>query len=191
MKHQRSQLNITKHQISARIGESILVQKMMQYSVDEIDLMAKMITESLRSGHKIVLFGNGGSAADAQHLAGEFVGEHVAIALTTNTSTITAIGNDYGFVHIFERQIKSLCRKGDIAIGMSTSGLSENVIRGLMAARSKGAKCIALTGRRTKEMNKVADLTVKVPSTSTPRIQECHLMIGHIVYELVGKMMKR
>ena len=191
MKHQRSQLNITKHQISARIGESILVQKMMQYSVDEIDLMAKMITESLRSGHQILLFGNGGSAADAQHIAGEFVGEHVAIALTTNTSTITAIGNDYGFIHIFERQIKSLCREGDIAIGMSTSGLSENVIRGLMAARSKGAKCIALTGQRTEEMSKVADLTVKVPSTSTPRIQECHLMIGHIVYELVGKMMKR
>ncbi|MBI4029427.1 MAG: SIS domain-containing protein [Candidatus Blackburnbacteria bacterium] len=180
-----------KQTIYAIIGESITIKKVMQYQLDDIDSMVKIITKALGRGNKLLLFGNGGSAADAQHIAGEFIGRYAAIALTTNTSTITAIGNDYGFDHIFERQIESLCRKGDIAIGISTSGMSKNVILGLIAAKSKGAKCIALTGNRAGKMSNVADLTVKVPTTSTPRIQECHIMIGHIVYELVGQVMKR
>lgn len=147
-----------------------------------------MITECLELGNKVLLFGNGGSAADAQHIAAEFTGRFVkerrslpAIALTTDTSALTAIGNDYGFERIFERQVEGLANSGDILIGISTSGNSHNVILALEKGRQSGCKTIGLTGRDGGKMNNYCDLNIVVPSDITARIQEMHILIGHIL----------
>ncbi|WP_174449324.1 D-sedoheptulose 7-phosphate isomerase [Conexivisphaera calida] len=152
----------------------------------------EMVVRSLRSGGKLVLFGNGGSAADAQHIACELVGRYMierealpAIALTTNTSCLTAIGNDYSFDEVFARQVRALVRPGDVAVGISTSGRSRNVILGMRAARELGAGTIGLTGAGGGELCSVSDVCIRVPSKLTPRIQEAHIAIGHIISEIV------
>jgi D-sedoheptulose 7-phosphate isomerase len=147
---------------------------------------ARACATALRDGRKLLLFGNGGSAADAQHLATELVVRYranrralPAIALTTDTSALTAIGNDFGFDALFERQVEALCAAGDVAIGISTSGNSENVIRGLVAARARGAVTVGLGGGDGGRLARSVDYAVIVPSTVTARIQEMHILLGH------------
>jgi D-sedoheptulose 7-phosphate isomerase len=157
-----------------------------------IELVARRMAETLRRGGKILFFGNGGSAADAQHLSAEFVNRFVierpplpAIALTTDTSVITSIGNDYDFADIFSKQIRAIGQKGDIAWGMSASGTSANVVKGLEAAKKIGMVTIGLTGRDGGDVAKIADHALNVSSTSTPRIQEVHITVGHVICEMV------
>jgi D-sedoheptulose 7-phosphate isomerase len=156
--------------------------------------LVSVCANALRAGHKLLLFGNGGSAADAQHLATELVVRYrgnrpaiAAIALTTDTSALTAIGNDFGFEFLFSRQVEALCRAGDVAIGISTSGNSENVIRGLQAAKAAGAVTVAFTGEGGGRLAGQADLGIFIPSKTTARIQEMHLMLGHTLCALVEK----
>ena len=160
----------------------------------EIEYMVNLITTAYKAGGKVILFGNGGSAADAQHIAAELVGRFKldrrplpAIALTTNTSTLTAVANDCGYEAVFSRQIEALVKKKDVVIGISTSGNSPNVIEAIIMAKLKGAKTIGLTGCNGGKLAEVADLVLAVPSDSTPRIQEAHITIGHIVCELVER----
>jgi D-sedoheptulose 7-phosphate isomerase len=141
-----------------------------------------------RNGKKLVLFGNGGSAADAQHIATELIVRYevdgapiMAMALTTDTSVLTAVANDYSFEDIFSRQVEGLCREGDVAIGISTSGQSENIIRGLNMAKKVGAHAVGLVGRDGGRMKGIADPLVIVPVTDTGRIQEMHIMLGHML----------
>jgi len=154
--------------------------------------MVALIVNAYRANRKVVLMGNGGSAADAQHLAAELVGRFFkeraaleAIALNTNTSILTALGNDYGYEHTFRRQVEALAHEGDVVIGISTSGNSPNVIEALKEAKRKSCHTIGLTGRSGGKMKGLVELCVCAPSTSTPRIQENHILIGHIVCELV------
>jgi D-sedoheptulose 7-phosphate isomerase len=157
------------------------------------------VTAALKEGNKILLFGNGGSAADAQHLAAEFVNRFLierpplpAIALTTDTSVITSIGNDYDFADIFSKQIRAIGRKGDVAWGMSTSGTSPNVVKGLEMAKKIGMVTIGLTGRDGGDIARIVDHSLNVSSTSTPRIQEVHITVGHVICEMVDfKLFKR
>ena len=151
-----------------------------------------MIASSIKKGGKVILFGNGGSAADAQHIAAELVGRFklerqglAAVALTTNTSVITSIANDYGYEEIFSRQMEGLATDNDIAIAISTSGNARNVITGMLEAKKLGIKTIAITGSGGGEMATIADLALIVPSDNTARIQESHITIGHIICELV------
>ena len=146
----------------------------------------------LRAGHKLLFFGNGGSAADAQHLAAEFTGRYLkerpglpALALHTDTSALTAIANDYGFERVFSRQIEALGQAGDVAVAITTSGRSPNITRAVNACRERGIKTIGLTGSRGEAFARIVDVAIVVPSTSTPRIQECHITIGHLLCELV------
>jgi len=175
--------------IRRTIRESIQVKEgIVRTMVPEIAQAAAWIAESYRSGGKLVLFGNGGSAGDAQHIAAELVGRFErerralpAIALTTNTSTLTAIGNDYGYDKIFSRQVEAWVQPTDTVIGISTSGNSPNVLEGIAAARAKGAKTIGLTGEKGGKLASQTDLCLKVPSSNTARIQESHIMIGHLL----------
>lgn len=160
----------------------------------EIEGLVRLIVEAYRAGGKVILFGNGGSAADAQHLAAELVGRFnrerqalPAIALTTNTSILTAVANDYAYDQVFKRQVEALASPEDVVIGISTSGRSPNVLEGLREAKAKGAKAIGLTGGDGGKMAEVADLVLTVPSRNFARIQEAHITIGHIVCELVEK----
>ena len=152
---------------------------------------AGLIIMCLRAGGKLLFFGNGGSAADAQHLAAEFVGRFVreraglpAIALTTDSSILTAVGNDYGFDQIFARQVQALGRPGDVAIAISTSGNSPNIIEAVKAARKGYLKTIGLSGKDGGLLAAEADVVITIASTSTARIQECHITIGHLLCEL-------
>ena len=149
---------------------------------------SKLAVETLRAGNKVLLCGNGGSAADAQHIAAELTGRYKTerrglpgIALTTDTSALTAIGNDYGYDRIFDRQVEALARSGDVLIGISTSGNSKNVINALNVAREMGCVTIGLSGRDGGAMNDVCDINIVVPSFDTPRIQEMHILIGHTI----------
>jgi len=153
-----------------------------------IEKSAKMISASISHNKKIISFGNGGSAADAQHFVAEFVGRFQkerkslpAIAFTTDTSIITSISNDYSYDKIFERQCESLANKDDIVLAISTSGNSKNVILGAKMAKKNGAKIISLTGRKNTQLTKLSDISIQVPSTSTPRIQEAHRLILHLI----------
>ncbi|MDP7982407.1 MAG: D-sedoheptulose 7-phosphate isomerase [Conexivisphaerales archaeon] len=181
--------------IAAALRESASVKEEMAGDQELLAAVARaagMIVGALRSGGKLVIFGNGGSAADAQHIACELVGRYMmerralpAIALTTNTSCLTAIGNDYSFDEVFARQVRALVRAGDVAMGISTSGRSRNVILGMRAARELGAGTVGLTGADGGELCSVSDVCVRVPSRLTPRIQEAHIAIGHIISEIV------
>jgi D-sedoheptulose 7-phosphate isomerase len=158
---------------------------------ESIARVGQKIIDSLSAGGKVMFFGNGGSAADAQHLAAEFTGRYLkerralpALALNANTSSVTAIGNDYGFERVFSRQLEALGNAGDVAVGISTSGNSANVIRALQAAKSKSIYAVALTGASGGLMKQVADCTIRIPSNETPRIQECHILAGHIICEI-------
>lgn len=162
--------------------------------VTTLAIVCKLLVTALREGNKILLFGNGGSAADAQHIATELVGRFAfdrpalpALALSVNTSSITAIGNDYGFDQVFSRQIEALARPGDVAIGISASGKSSNVLFAFSAAKKLGLHTIALTGKTGVKLKGGVDHCLCVPSNDTPRIQECHIMIGHIISELVER----
>ncbi len=162
--------------------------------VNEIEHMVKLIVTAYKAGKKVVLFGNGGSAADAQHIASELVGRFKlerkalrAIALTTDISVVTSIANDYGFENIFSRQIEAHVDEDDIVIAISTSGKSPNVLKGLRVARLRGAKLLGLTGKYGTELKEISDVTIIVPSENTPRIQEAHITIGHIICELVER----
>lgn len=177
--------------IESMIDESINTKMQLKRQAPKIERVAKLAADCLRRGGKIVLFGNGGSAADAQHIAAEFVGRYKldrkslpAIALSTNTSSITAIANDFGYDHVFERQVEGLCSAKDLVIGISTSGNSRNVLLGISAAKTIGAKCVGLTGSKGGKLAGMVDMVIRVPSDSTPRIQESHILIGHIVSEL-------
>lgn len=159
---------------------------------------ALTISKCLRAGGKILLFGNGGSAADAQHIAAEFVGRFVldrqalpAIALTTDTSILTAIGNDYGFERVFARQVEALGRANDVAIGISTSGNSSNVLAGLKQAAKQKLKTIGLAGNDGGALSKCVDIPIVVSSANTARVQECHITIGHILCELAEAELSR
>ena len=162
----------------------------------EIKNCSEIIIESLKNGKKIVLFGNGGSAADAQHIAAEFVGRFLmerksypAIALTTDSSIITSISNDYSFEQIFSRQCESIVSKDDIVIGISTSGNSLNVKNGLITSKKNGAKTIAFLGNEGGAIKSIVDYSIIVESNSTPRIQEVHRVISHLICDIVEKKM--
>ena len=155
---------------------------------------AQMLIDTLQAGHKILIMGNGGSAADAQHFAAEMVGRFLlerralaAIALTTDTSILTAVGNDYGFDDIFKRQVEALAKPGDVLIGISTSGNSKNIKRAFAAGKNLGVKTIGLLGRDGGEIASLADLDLTVPSLESTRIQEAHLVMIHILCDLVEK----
>jgi len=177
------------------IEESIRVkQGVLQNMVPELLQASEMIVGSLQAGGKLILFGNGGSAGDAQHIAAELVGRFErerralpAIALTTNSSTLTAIGNDYGYNKVFSRQVEAWARPGDVVIGITTSGNSPNVLEGVAAAKLKGAKTIGMTGEKGGKLAAEVDLCLKVPSSSTARIQESHILIGHLLCLLIDK----
>lgn len=158
----------------------------------KIEKAAQIMTDAYRNGHSALLAGNGGSAADAQHLAGELVNKFYfdrpgipAHSLSTDTSVMTAIGNDIGYKYLFSRQIQAQGSKGDVFIGISTSGNSENIIEALKMCREKGITSIGLTGNKPCQMDDLADLCIKVPSDCTPRIQESHILIGHIICAIV------
>ena len=182
-----------REQIKNIFATSIEVKRQtVSRCLDDIISLTEIIIQTLKAGGKILLFGNGGSAADAQHIAAEFVNRFKkdrsplpALALTTDTSVLTSIGNDYGYELVFVKQIEALGKPGDVAWGISTSGRSPNVNLALKKAKELGLKTIALTGGNGGEMAKIADLSVIVPSSATPRIQEVHITIGHIVCELV------
>ena len=158
----------------------------------EIEKVVKLSIKLYNKKNKLILAGNGGSASDAQHISAELVGRYnfdrpslPALALTTDTSALTAIGNDYGYDKIFSRQLEGMGQKGDIFIGISTSGNSLNIIEAFITAKEKGITTVALTGRDGGEMAKMADIALVVPSNSTPRIQESHILIGHILCDLI------
>ncbi len=169
-----------------------LKQQVAETLSREILEAAQLIKDSLNNGGKLLLMGNGGSAGDAQHIAAELIGRYkkerralAAIALTVDTSILTCLGNDYGYDTIFERQIAGLAQSGDVVLGISTSGNSENVIRGLQRANEIGATTIALLGNQGGKAKNHAHLSIVVPSSDTARIQEVHITIGHIICELI------
>ncbi|MFC4233185.1 D-sedoheptulose 7-phosphate isomerase [Parasediminibacterium paludis] len=156
--------------------------------ITKINEACLLIVDCIAKGNKVLLFGNGGSAGDAQHIAAEFTGRFVkerialpAVALTTDTSALTAIGNDYGYDRVFERQVEALAKAGDVLIGISTSGNSANVLRAFDAGRKIGCINVGLSGREGGDMNKVCEVNIVVPSQITARIQEMHILIGHII----------
>ena len=181
--------------IMGAIEDSISVKKKILEDEGLINLLHEVADKCIaafRQGNRVLLAGNGGSAADAQHIAAEFVGRYAfdrpglpAIAFTTDTSMLTAIGNDYGFDQIFCRQLEANGRKGDVFIGISTSGNSPNVIAALQRARELDIITVGFTGQGGGEMHSLCDHCIKVPSMSTPRIQESHIMLGHIICDLV------
>jgi len=183
--------------ISAIVGESLHVKsKFFSENSARLAAAAETIAGGLRHGGKVLLFGNGGSAADAQHIATEMVGRFAAeraplpaISLCTDTSLLTALANDYGVESMFSRQILALGRPGDIAIAISTSGNSKNVLEGLDAARKQNIYTIGLSGETGGQMRNRVDILFCVPSRSTARIQEAHIMIGHVVCDLIERMM--
>jgi len=182
-----------KDKIAGLIREDIAVKnELIKTQLGNIEALAKMMLATIKSGNKILIFGNGGSAADSIHITAELVGRFrkerqalPAIALSTNVSTLTALGNDYGFEAIFERQIEALGKKGDMALGISTSGKSKNVIRAIEKASKMNIKTAVLTGKAKGALEQIADVSVSVPSSNTPRIQESHSIIGHIVCEII------
>jgi D-sedoheptulose 7-phosphate isomerase len=185
-----------KQLILGLMEESLQVKRrFVEGNIDTIIQCAEMIATCISSGHKILIFGNGGSAADAQHLAAEFVNRFrierpplAAIALTTDTSLLTSIGNDYRFDDIFSKQIEALGHKNDIAWGISTSGNSKNVIEAIKTAKAKALSTIGMTGQGG-ELAACADLVFAADADVTPRIQEAHITLGHIVCELVDRLL--
>ncbi len=179
--------------IQKRFKESAEVKgRFLKESLSKLLEAIKLVSHTFEAGNKLFFFGNGGSAADAQHMVAEFVNRYImdrpplpAIALTTDTSILTSVSNDMAFTDIFSRQIKALGKEGDVAIGISTSGNSPNVIKAFEVAREMGMKTVALTGNDGGVLAKLADISLIVPSNSTPRIQETHILIGHLLCEMV------
>ncbi len=182
-------------EITRWLEESAHIKNAMAKShAGVIEEIVNVIVAAYRKGGKVVLCGNGGSAADAQHLAAELVGKFMmerpalpAIALTTNTSIMTAIANDYSYDAVFRRQVEAWVNEKDVVIGISTSGSSPSIIEALVTARARGAVTIGFTGEKGEKLVKTADITIVVPSSDTPHIQEAHITIGHIIFMLVEK----
>ena len=181
--------SIIKHEFSEHIKAS---QNTLDSIADQIETASKICINSLKNGGKILIMGNGGSAADAQHIAAELVGRYKterkglpAIALTTDTSAITSIANDYGFLHVFDRQVEALAHKDDVIIGISTGGTSPNVVNALTAANKLDCKTIGLSGKDGGDFNALCDVNLVVNSNDTPRIQEMHILIGHTICHLI------
>jgi D-sedoheptulose 7-phosphate isomerase len=189
------QTNDFEERVGSLIQASIAVKQKILQDVELVASVAevsKLIVDAILQGKKILLYGNGGSAADAQHIAAEFVGRFAfdrpalpALALSVNTSCVTAIGNDYGFDLVFSRQIEALGQRGDVAIGISTSGNSANVLHAMSTSKRLGLRTIALTGCTGGKLKNEVELCLCAPSSETPRIQECHILMGHIISELV------
>ena len=180
------------HMIKKTLERSTKIIAELSDLSDEINKTANLIVTAINKNRKIIIIGNGGSAADAQHIAAEFLGRYKlkrksipAIALTSNSSTTTAIANDYDFSNIFSRQCESLVSKGDIVIGISTSGNSENVVKGLRTSSKNGGLTIGLLGNKGGKIKNIVDVSLIVKDTSTPRIQEAHRVIYHIICEIV------
>ncbi len=172
-----------------------LIKKVIDTLTGDIELACGMITTAIKNGNKVLLAGNGGSAADAQHIAAELSGRFVkdrkalpGIALTVDTSALTSIANDYGYNHVFSRQVEALARPGDLFIGISTSGNSQGILNAFLAAKDIGCKTLGLSGRDGGKMNGICDLNVIVPSNVTARIQEMHILIGHILCKAVDDL---
>ena len=168
------------------------IKKVIETMSEPLEKASQLAIDTLKNGNKILIFGNGGSAADAQHIAAELTGRYKTerrglpgIALTTDTSALTAIGNDYGYDRVFDRQVESLANKGDLLIGISTSGNSKNVINAFKIGQEKDCKIIGFSGRDGGEMNDYCDINLVVPSNDTPRIQEMHILFGHTICQLI------
>lgn len=185
--------------IQEAVEESLAVKNQIladETFAERVNQAAEMIVHSLREGGKIHFCGNGGSAADAQHLAAELSGRFYydrpplnAEALHCNTSYLTAVGNDYGYEHIFSRLLRGTAHWGDVLVGISTSGNSQNILKAYELCREKGIHIISFTGKTGGKMKETSDILLNVPSTDTPRIQEAHILLGHIICELVEKAM--
>ena len=189
LKNKLTMQSIIKHEFSEHIKAS---QNTLDSIADQIETASKICINSLKNGGKILIMGNGGSAADAQHIAAELVGRYKterkglpAIALTTDTSAITSIANDYGFLHVFDRQVEALAHKDDVVIGISTGGTSPNVVNALTAANKLDCKTIGLSGKDGGDFNALCDVNLVVNSDDTPRIQEMHILIGHTICHLI------
>jgi D-sedoheptulose 7-phosphate isomerase len=186
-----------KEEIAQIFRESAdLKLRFIRQNADVLVQVVRMIVAAFKSGNKVLLFGNGGSAADAQHMAGEFINRFLierpplpAISLTTDTSVLTSISNDYGYADSFSKQVKALGKEGDVAIGISTSGAAANVIKAVKVAREMGLKTVGLSGRDGGELAKSVDVAIVVDSPVTPRIQEVHITIGHVICEMVDRML--
>ena len=179
--------------IKEEFSEHLKVSKKTMESIGKpIEIAAKLCIDSLKNGNKILIFGNGGSAADAQHIAAEIVGRYKterkglsAIALTTDTSILTSISNDYGYSYMFKRQVEALANDGDVLIGISTGGTSANVVSALKIAKKLGCQSIGFSGRDGGEFNSVCDVNLKAIAEDTPRIQEMHILFGHTLCHLI------
>ncbi len=189
-----SSMNSHQSQIEHQIKDSSATLLSCLEQSELIAQISALVIEAFRNGHKLFLFGNGGSASDAEHIATELSGRFKlerpslpALSLTANTSTLTAIANDYGFEMLFSRQLEGLATKGDVIFGISTSGNSPNVINGLKFAKSIGATTIAMTGKSGGKLKEFAEYCLCIHSDDTPRIQEAHILIGHILCDLVEK----
>lgn len=188
-----SEKEVRASRMEAHLAASLDVhQRFLAEGLPSLAAAAEILVSAYASGHKALFFGNGGSAADAQHLAAEFLGRFLrerqplpALALHANTSVVTAIGNDYGYDRVFSRQLEALARPGDVAVGISTSGNSANVIEALRRARELGVHTIGLTGASGGAMAEVVDVLIAIPSDQTPRIQECHILAGHALCDAV------
>jgi len=175
-------------------AHQLLIQKVIDNLSRDIEKACEIMVSTLKNGNKILLAGNGGSAADAQHIAAELSGRFVkerralpGIALTTDTSALTSIANDYGYQHVFSRQVEALASEGDLFIGISTSGNSQGILNALESAKKIGCKTLGLSGRDGGKMNGLCDLNIIVPSDVTARIQEMHILIGHILCKAVDE----
>ena len=181
-----------REEILSQLSESAEAKKRLANSAGDIEKAVSVLLQAFKSGNKVLLCGNGGSAADCQHMAAEFVGRYKkerkalpAIALTTDTSILTALVNDYGGDVIFSRQVEAHGRKGDVLIAISTSGSSPNILKAIETAKAIGMKVIGLTGEKGEKMKKLCDVCITVPSSDTPRIQEGMLAVEHIICGLV------
>jgi len=181
--------NAIQDEFSSHLETIIKVQETMNEALEKASLLA---VDTLKAGNKILIFGNGGSAADAQHIAAELTGRYKTerrglpgIALTTDTSALTAIGNDYGYDRVFDRQVESLANKGDLLLGISTSGNSSNVVNALKLGKEMGCQTLGFSGRDGGDMNSVCDINLVVPSDNTPRIQEMHILFGHTICQII------
>ncbi len=178
--------------LSEFISHKEVIERVIMTMEEDLGKASRVAVDTLKAGNKILLFGNGGSAADAQHIAAELTGRYKSerrglpgIALTTDTSALTAIGNDYGYDRVFDRQVESLANKDDLLIGISTSGNSQNVINALKLGQKLGCKTVGFSGCGGGKMSDVCDVNLIVPSDNTPRVQEIHILFGHTICQII------
>ena len=187
-------LNVVKEFTTQLNASADLKRKLIESQADVMAKIATTIVEAFRKGRRVYWCGNGGSFTDAHHIVGELVGKYgydrpplPSFVLGAGVATLTAIANDYGYDHIFSREVKAVAEKGDVVVGLSTSGNSKNVCDALEAARAKGATTIGFAGEKKARIDEVSDMVLHVPSTLTPRIQECHITVGHVICDVVEK----